>query len=661
MIKNIFLRIGSRIVPKSKRCSMLIVVFAAVMSLCAQLRLPKLVSDGMILQRDAELTIWGWADHNENITIDFKGESYHTVADSSGEWKLILPEQKTGGPYTMQIKGEKDEITLHDILIGDVWFASGQSNMELPMRRVSPIYEKEIETSECSFIRQFAVPQRYNFKHPEKELEKGSWISANPQTVLDFSAVAYFFARELYEKYKIPVGIINASLGGSPIQAWMSEEALKEFPSYYNEAQQFKNDDLIRDIEKKDSMRTAEWYITLWKNDEGYRSGKSPWYLPNIDTSDWLTMTIPGYWSDTYPDMQNGSVWFRRKVEIPAHLAGKPAKLILGRIIDADSVYINGVFVGTTGYQYPPRRYHIPPNLLQKGENEIVVRVISNAGKGGFVPDKLYALIIDKDTMDLTGEWKIKQGAKMPPLPGQTFVRWKPTGLYNAMVAPVTNYRIKGFLWYQGESNADKPYEYRFLLPKLIENWRNDRRQGNLPFLFVQLPNYGLPVSEPSESNWAVLRESQLVTFKKVPATGMAVTIDLGEWNDIHPLRKKEVGERLALWAQKMTYGEKNIVYSGPIYESMEVKGDAVWLKFKEIGSWLVAKNNLPLKEFAIAGADRKFVWADAEIVGDKVKVRSDKVAKPVSVRYAWADNPENANLYNNEGLPASPFRTDNW
>ncbi len=229
------------------------------------------------------------------------------------------------------------------------------------------------------------------------------------------------------------------------------------------------------------------------------------------------------------------------------------------------------------------------------------------------------------------------------------------------MVAPVTNYRIKGFLWYQGESNADKPYEYRFLLPKLIENWRDDRRQGDLPFLFVQLPNYGLPVSEPTESNWALLRESQLVTFKKVPVTGMAVTIDLGEWNDIHPLRKKEVGERLALWAQKIAYGEKNIVCSGPIYESIEVKGNAIWLKFKEIGSGLVAKDNLPLKEFAIAGPDRKFVWANAEIVGDMVRVWSDKVAKPVAVRYAWADNPANANLYNKEDLPASPFRTDNW
>lgn len=628
--------------------------------LFAQLRLPRLVSDGMVLQRDTKLNIWGWAKSNETIVIDFKGKTYHTVANAAGEWKIVLPEQKAGGPFEMQVKGEKEEITLHDILIGEVWFASGQSNMELPMRRVAPIYENEIKTSECDFIRQFLVPQRYNFKQPEKDLPNGNWVSANPQTVLDFSAVAYFFARELNEKYKIPVGIINASLGGSPIQAWMSEETLKEFPSYYQEAQRFKNDELIREIEKKDNERIAEWYRNLRLNDEGFQKD-SPWFLPNIDTSDWLTISIPGYWSDTYPDIQNGSVWFRKKVEIPAHLVGKPAKLILGRIIDADSVYLNGVFVGTTGYQYPPRRYDIPPNLLQKGENEIVVRVISNAGKGGFVPDKLYALIIDNDTIDLTGKWKMKQGAKMPPLAGQTFVRWKPVGLYNAMVAPVKNYRIKGFLWYQGESNADKPYEYRFLLPKLIENWRNDWQQGDLPFLFVQLPNYGLPVSEPSESNWALLRESQLVSFKKVPATGMVVTIHLGEWNDIHPLRKKEVGERLALWAQKMAYGEKNIVCSGPIYESMEVKGDAVWLKFKETGSGLVSKGNLPLKEFAIAGADRKFVWADAEIVGDKVKVRSDKVAKPLAVRYAWADNPENANLYNNEGLPASPFRTDNW
>ena len=626
----------------------------------AQLRLPKLVSDGMILQRDVKLNIWGWAKSNEAITIDFKGKTYHTVANAAGEWKIILPEQKAGGPFEMQVKSGKEKITLHDILIGDVWFASGQSNMELPMRRVAPIYENEIKTSECTFIRQFFVPQRYNFKQPENDLPNGKWISADPETVLDFSAVAYFFARNIYEKYKIPVGIINASLGGSPIQSWMSEEALKEFPSYYQEAQRFKNDDLIREIEQKDNERINGWYSDLRKHDEGFQKDL-PWFVPNIDTSDWLTMNIPGYWSNKYPEIQNGSVWFRKKVEIPSRLAGKPAKLILGRIVDADSVYLNGKFVGTTSYQYPPRRYEVPANLLREGENEIVVRVISNMGKGGFVPDKLYALIIDNDTIDLSGEWKMKQGAKMQPLAGQTFVRWEPVGLHNAMVAPVTPYRIKGFLWYQGEANADKPYEYRLLLPKLIENWRVEWNQGELPFLFVQLPNYGLPVSEPSESNWAVLRESQLMTLKKVPKTGIAVAIDLGEWNDIHPLRKKDVGNRLALLAQKIAYGEKNLVSSGPLYTSMEVKGNVIWIDFTEIGSGLIAKGNLPLKEFAIAGANKKFVWANAEIVGNSVKVWSDKIEKPVAVRYAWADNPENVNLYNKEGLPASPFRTDNW
>ncbi|HRS31256.1 MAG TPA: sialate O-acetylesterase, partial [Bacilli bacterium] len=375
---------------------------------------PKLVSDGMILQRDTKLNIWGWAKSNEAIAIDFKGKTYRTVANADGEWKIILPEQKAGGPFEMQVKGEKEEITLHDILIGDVWFASGQSNMELPMRRVAPIYENEIKTSECAFIRQFFVPQRYNFKQPEKDLPGGKWVAANPQTVLDFSAVAYFFARNLYEKYKVPVGIINASLGGSPIQSWMSEDALKEFPSYYQEAQRFKNDDLIREIEQKDNERIANWYQDLRQNDEGFQKD-APWFLPNIDSSDWLTISIPGYWSNKYPEIQNGSVWFRKKMEIPSHLAGKPAKLILGRIVDADSVYLNGKLVGTTSYQYPPRRYEVPANLLKEGENEIVVRVISNIGKGGFVPDKLYALIIDKDTIDLSGEWKMKLGAKMQP------------------------------------------------------------------------------------------------------------------------------------------------------------------------------------------------------------------------------------------------------
>jgi sialate O-acetylesterase len=299
-------------------------------------------------------------------------------------------------------------------------------------------------------------------------------------------------------------------------------------------------------------------------------------------------------------------------------------------------------------------------NVLHEGQNTIVVRVLNVAGRGGFVRDKEYAITSNDTWIDLKGNWRYQLGAVMEPLASQTFIRWKPLGLFNAMIAPLLNYRIRGVIWYQGESNAGRPLEYRELLPALIRDWRQGWGQGEFPFLFVQLPNFMEPKTEPSESNWALLREAQLKTLS-VPLTAMAVTIDVGEWNDIHPLNKKSVGDRLALAAVHVAYGDTDIVSSGPIYKSMDVENGHIVISFDNRGSGLVAKGGTVLKGFAIAGTDKKFSWASAEIAGDKVVVRNDRITHPVAVRYAWADNPEGANLYNKEGLPASPFRTDDW
>jgi sialate O-acetylesterase len=298
--------------------------------------------------------------------------------------------------------------------------------------------------------------------------------------------------------------------------------------------------------------------------------------------------------------------------------------------------------------------------VLRDGKNTIVVRIISNVGKGGFVPEKPYEIVQDNHTIDLKGEWKYQLGATMEPLASQTFIRWKPEGLYNAMLAPLLKYRIKGVIWYQGESNVGKPLEYQHLLTALIRDWREGWQEGDFPFLFVQLPNFMNARPEPSESNWALLREAQLKTLA-MPNTAIAVTIDIGEWNDIHPLDKKDVGSRLAIAAEQVAYGDSAIVYSGPVYRSMNVEGNKISLSFSSVGHGLIAKGGGELKCFALAGADRKFSWAHAMIEGDKVIVSSDQVPNPVAVRYAWADNPQDANLYNKEGLPASPFRTDDW
>ena len=635
---------------------LLFLLMYASLPMSSQVRLPRLISDGMVLQRDARVKLWGWAANHEKISIVFHDSVYQTAANDKGEWAVGLSGLKAGGPFTMTVNAS-NTLTIKDIMIGDVWVCSGQSNMELPIKRVSWVYETEIAKSENPYIRHFAVPQKYDFNTPKADFESGKWESANPKTVLGFSAVAYFFGAELYEKYHIPIGLINASLGGSPAESWLSEDALKEFPVHYTEAQKFKDQELIHRIESQDKTRIDAWYALLKQKDEGYRNPLKPWFDPNADTSGWARMNVPGYWASTTLGAVNGVVWFRKEIAVPATMVGQPALLILGRIVDADSVFVNGVFVGTISYQYPPRRYEIPPGVLHDGRNIIVVRVISNIGKGGFVLDKPYELVSNGQTVDLKGEWRYRLGAVMEPLASQTFVRWKPLGLYNGMISPLLNYAIKGVAWYQGESNAARPQEYRALLPALIRNWRAKWNQGDFPFLIVQLPNFMESNAEPTGSNWALLREAQLNTLS-VPHTAMVVAIDIGEWNDIHPLNKKDVGKRLALAAEKVAYGDETVVSSGPIYQSMKIDGNKIVLTFTNTGSGLKARGG-ELKCFAIAGADKRFVWANAKIENNSVVVWSEKISEPMYVRYAWADNPAGANLFNNEGLPASPFRTD--
>ncbi|MGD9110376.1 MAG: sialate O-acetylesterase, partial [Phycisphaerales bacterium] len=574
--------------------------------------------------------------------------------NADGNWAVTLSELKAGGPYDMQI----NDITLEDIMIGDVWVCSGQSNMELSMARVKDRYPDVVAQAGNPAIRQFYVPRKYNFKQPLQDVESGGWESANPQSVLNFTAVGYFFAKELYEKYNVPIGLINTSLGGSPAQAWLSADGLKAFPHYLQVAEKFKDDTYVKEIADSDKARSTDWYSRLNKKDKGLPPGRTPWFDTSIDTSDWQTMNVPGYWADGELGNINGVVWFRKEFDVPASMTGVPARIELGRVVDADKTYINGRLVGSISYQYPPRKYDIPANVLKTGKNIVTVRVISNIGRGGFFLDKPYEITAAGQTIDLKGPWKYKLGAEMEPLQPETFIRWKPGGLYNAMIAPLLNYKIKGVIWYQGESNAGNAVEYQKLFPAVISDWRGKWNQGDFPFLYVQLANFMKAKDLPSESGWAELREAQLKTLS-VPNTAMAVIIDIGEWNDIHPTNKEDVGKRLALAARKIAYGEKDIVYSGPIYKDMEIRGDKIIISFTNIGSGLIAKGCSELKHFAIAGADKKFVWANAEIQGNKVIVSSDKVTNPTAVRYAWSDNPEGANLYNKEGLPASPFRTD--
>ncbi len=390
-------------------------------------------------------------------------------------------------------------------------------------------------------------------------------------------------------------------------------------------------------------------------------TGVIKWYDVDYVPKNWRTINIPGYWEDQGIKELNGVVWYRKEIEVPASMIGKLANVFLGRVVDADVLDINGKQVGSTTYQYPQRRYNLAADVLKPGRNVFVIKVTNSAGKGGFVPGKPYCLFTATDTIDLKGYWQYKVGEVYGPhrggLAGGIAAQNQPTALYNAMIAPLINYAIKGFVWYQGESNAGRPQEYESLQRSLIADWRGKWKQGELPFLYVQLPNFMEVNYLPEESNWALLREAQFHALE-VPNTAMAVAIDLGEWNDIHPDNKKDVGERLALAANKIAYGQ-SIVYSGPLFQSSTTEGNKIVINFNFIGSGLVTNDGEALSEFAIAGEDKKFVWANATIEGDKVIVSSDAVPHPKYVRYAWADNPDNPNLYNKEGLPASPFRTD--
>ena len=601
----------------------------------AKVRLPKLVSDKMVLQRDTDLKIWGWADAGEKVTVRLQGNYYETEADKNGNWEVTLPPQQAGGPYLLEV----NEIVIRDVLVGDVWLCSGQSNQETPIHRLTEMFP-EINVSNNHMIRHYKVPTQ-DIKETLAEEIAGNavWHSGVASEVMNWTALAYFYAQEAYAKTKVPQGMLVSSLGGSAIESWVSQEHLKEFPR------------LVLDKEALELMNQAS-------KDQG--EGK--WNQLNWDDSDWKTMQMPGTWRENGVNVR-GTVWLRKDFEIPEAMEGRHARLAMGTLVHNDAVFVNGVYVGSTGYEYPPRRYQIPAGVLRKGKNTIAVRLNAPAGNGEFIKDKPYKIIGDAAEIDLTGTWKYKVGLDLAEV-SKYAERLKNrqsvgSGLYNGMIYPIRHYRVKGAIWYQGESNAGRSHEYGALMSALITNWRELWQKPELPFLLVQLPNFMEKHEKPTDSGWARIREAQLNTFKTTPNTALAVTYDVGEWNDIHPLNKKAVAQRLFLGARKVVYGEK-VTHSGPVYKDMKIEGDKIVISFTETGRGLMAKGGT-LKHFAIAGEDKQFVWAEAVIRGNKVVVSSKSVKNPVAVRYAWSDNPDEANLCNKEGLLASPFRTDNW
>lgn len=621
----------------------------------AQLRLAKIFSDHMVMQRDTELQVWGWAAPRENISISFDGSTYNTKANKSGYWKVSLPEKSASGPYSLQVRGKETSLTLTDILVGDVWVCSGQSNMEWPVVN-SDNAAQEIALANDDMIRHFKVPQS-TAQDPADDLEGGSWEVTSSETVGDFTAVGYYFAKELRKHTDIPIGLLNSSWGGSRLEPWMSREALEiksydEIVAFYESQRKQELQTVYDRIEKKVG--------SLSKEEIGIVDGQAIWAAPELSTNDWGTMQLPTVWEESGYDGLDGSVWFRKTFELSQEEASHDAQLSLAMIDDSDITWVNGERVGGIEMAWDtPRDYTVPASVLKPGTNVIVVRVEDVMGGGGIYgeAEELF-LQTSQQSISLDGDWKFKIGYFL--FRWEPFDNQVPTILYNKMIHPLLDFPTKGVIWYQGESNANAAdaYVYRDLFPKMISQWRKDWQNPEMPFLWVQLANFMAPDEQPADSEWAVLRESQSKTLA-VDNTAQAVIIDIGEADDIHPTNKHDVGYRLSLGARKVAY-DQNVIFSGPVYKSHEVIDNEVWIEFHHVGGGLAAKDKYGyVNGFAVAGADGVYTWAKAKIVEDKIVVWQDGIDQPVHVRYAWGNNPDDANVYNRAGLPASPFRTN--
>lgn len=619
-----------------------------------------LFTDNMVLQREKPIKVWGWLTPGENVTVKLAGKSAKATADKTGKWLAVLPPMKAGGPYTMDVEEKKFITTYSNLLIGDVWICSGQSNMEMGIGAAKDA-EKEIAAANYPNIRLYTVPKKVAYS--KENVTNGKWEVCTPQTVSangwgGFSAVGYYFGRKLNQELNVPIGLIHTSWGGTIAEAWVSGESLATMNDFKGAVAQVAA--TAKDGDGDLTMKMKKW----WLDNEGAPAKGYQNLDYSADKSRWKTMKLPSTWETAGLPGFDGLVYFRREVEIPQASAGKEAVLSLGTIDDRDVTYVNGQMVGMMNQHLDNRVYKIPAGVLKAGKNVIAVTVLDTGGEGGIygTADMLH-LEMDGHTYDLSGDWQY--------LKGEEFTRLKPvpvqmtnnpnvsTVLFNGMVNPLVPFAIKGAIWYQGESNAGRAEQYSRLLPTLIKDWRKQFEVGDFPFYIVQLASYMARDAEPKSDAWPLLREAQEMTATNVKNAGIAVAIDIGEANDIHPKNKQEVGRRLALDALAQTYGVK-VAYSGPVYKAMKAENGNVIVQFSQLNGGLMTTDNAPVKGFAVAGENKKFYWADARIVGNTVVVSSSWVKNPTAVRYAWGNNPD-VNLVNKVGLPTVPFRTDRF
>jgi sialate O-acetylesterase len=622
----------------------------------ADVKMPRIFSSNMVLQQGIEIPVWGWANPGEKVTVALNKQTVTVRTGKDGRWKVKLPVQPYGGPHTLAVTG-RNRIVFENVMIGEVWIASGQSNMEWQLSQSNHAQE-EIAAAEYPDIRLFQVPKAVA-QLPQEDISSGEWKACTPESSANFSAVAYFFGREIHRKLNVPVGLIQSAWGGTVAETWISPETIENDPDFAEPLKTLRSMDLATYEQQQLERVKALLGGNIPTEDKGLADDKPVWSAIDLDDGDWKSLVVPRYWEEQGYAQIDGIGWYRKEILLTEEQSQSNVTLHLGKVDDSDITWINGIEVGKTDGLYDKDRiYTIDAKHLRPGKNMLVVRVNDTGGNGGIWGDpKNQFLAIGSEKVDISGDWKFRI-SKASLSSVNVGPNSHPTLLYNGMIHPVVPYAIKGAIWYQGESNASRAKQYQRIFPALITDWRQHWGQGDFPFLFVSLANFMKPAEVPGESNWAELREAQTKTLS-VPNTGMAMAIDIGEANDIHPRNKQDVGLRLSLNALKIAYG-KDVVHSGPLFKSVEFAEDKAIVNFDHTGSGLMAKDKYGyVKGFTIAGADNKFYWAQARIIAkDQVEVYSPEVKAPAAVRYGWADNPDDVNLYNMEGLPAVPFRT---
>jgi len=619
----------------------------------ANVRLPKIFATDMVLQRNKLIPVWGWADANEKIEIKFNKQIKTTKADKNGKWTIRLDAEKAGGPYELSIKG-KNKISIKNVLVGDVWICSGQSNMEFKVSEAENA-TKEIDDANYPSIREFTVSRDLS-SLPLDDVKVGKWEVCNTSTVGNFTAVGFFFAKKIYTELKIPIGLIHTSWGGTVSETWTSREGFESSDEFKEMIAGMPNINL--DSISKVSIKSVTKRVESLQGSKINPAIVGAYKGLALDDSNWPQLNVPEIWESQSLGEFDGVVWMRKTIILSANEAGKAGTIELSKIDDEDISYVNGVEVGRNNNWDVKRKYTIPEGILKEGNNVISIRVVDNNGGGGIYGESDdFKITIGDKIIPLKGNWKYQVESVKSDIGPNSY----PSLLYNAMVNPLIPYAFEGVLWYQGESNSSRAQQYKKAFPLLITDWRTKWNQGDFPFYFVQISSFNANNGNSNNgSMWAELREAQSQTLK-LPNTGMCITTDIGNPKDIHPTNKQDVGKRLAAIALKNVY-KQNRICTGPTYKSMEIQGNKITVSFDNLGSGLFTPDKYGyVKGFEIAGEDRLFYFAKAQIVNNKVVVFSDKVTNPMAIHFGWADDASDNNLYNNEGFPADSFRTDNW